>query len=267
MTVPAPAPRYEKRTSTLDSLPKTGSSLWSEIRVIGRDLLRRQEKIVLQNYHDDGSGKEPRYYQRQCRERRHRGHRQGSGPHPPGDGDGHREDLYRIPDHLAALEGRAGKNASCSSPTGTSWSTRRWSTTSGRSARRWRKLSTGSKTIERDDGTETSLEIATGPRQAPQPNRHRLRDLPRALPGDHRVPRSARSSFREFSPGFSTSSSLTSAIGAAQPRTPPGAKSWNTSASATQIGLTATPKETKYVSNIDYFGKAVLLVFAQAGHP
>ena len=27
--------------------------------------------------------------------------------------------------------------------------------------------------------------------------------------------------------------------------------------SATQIGMTATPKETKYVSNIDYFGKPV----------
>ena len=26
---------------------------------------------------------------------------------------------------------------------------------------------------------------------------------------------------------------------------------------ATQIGLTATPKETKYVSNIDYFGKSI----------
>ncbi len=27
--------------------------------------------------------------------------------------------------------------------------------------------------------------------------------------------------------------------------------------SATQIGLTATPKETRYVSNIDYFGPPV----------
>ena len=28
-------------------------------------------------------------------------------------------------------------------------------------------------------------------------------------------------------------------------------------ASATQIGMTATPKETKYVSNIDYFGEPI----------
>ena len=36
--------------------------------------------------------------------------------------------------------------------------------------------------------------------------------------------------------------------------------------SATQIGLTATPKETKYVSNIAYFGRAGLLLLPQAGH-
>jgi type I restriction enzyme R subunit len=27
--------------------------------------------------------------------------------------------------------------------------------------------------------------------------------------------------------------------------------------SATQLGMTATPKETKYISNIDYFGEPV----------
>ena len=30
--------------------------------------------------------------------------------------------------------------------------------------------------------------------------------------------------------------------------------------SATQIGMTATPKETKYVSNIDYFGEPVYVL-------
>ena len=32
---------------------------------------------------------------------------------------------------------------------------------------------------------------------------------------------------------------------------------WNTSPSATQIGMTATPKETKYISNLSYFGDPV----------
>ncbi|WP_373021257.1 EcoAI/FtnUII family type I restriction enzme subunit R [Methanoplanus endosymbiosus] len=35
--------------------------------------------------------------------------------------------------------------------------------------------------------------------------------------------------------------------------------------SATQIGLTATPKETKYVSNIDYFGKPVFVYSLKQG--
>ena len=36
---------------------------------------------------------------------------------------------------------------------------------------------------------------------------------------------------------------------------------------ATQIGLTATPKETEYVSNIALFRRAGLHLFAEAGHP
>lgn len=37
--------------------------------------------------------------------------------------------------------------------------------------------------------------------------------------------------------------------------------------SAIQIGMTATPKETKDVSNIDYFGEPALHLLPQAGHP
>ena len=34
---------------------------------------------------------------------------------------------------------------------------------------------------------------------------------------------------------------------------------------ATQIGMTATPKETKYVSNIDYFGEPVYVYSLKDG--
>ena len=44
---------------------------------------------------------------------------------------------------------------------------------------------------------------------------------------------------------------------AAPPTMRPGERFSNISPAATQIGLTATPKETKYVSNIHYFGKPV----------
>ena len=41
----------------------------------------------------------------QCRQCRDRGHRQGPGSHPARHGDRHRQDLHRLSDHLAAVEG------------------------------------------------------------------------------------------------------------------------------------------------------------------
>jgi hypothetical protein len=55
----------------------------------------------------------------QRRQRRDRGHRQGPRPHPAGHGDRHRQDLHRLPDHLAAVEGGPARSASCSWPTAT----------------------------------------------------------------------------------------------------------------------------------------------------
>jgi type I restriction enzyme R subunit len=63
--------------------------------------------------------------------------------------------------------------------------------------------------------------------------------------------------YKQFSPTSSTWSSSTNATGAAPPRTPPGARSSTTSAAPPRSGLTATPKETKDVSNIHYFGDPV----------
>ena len=121
----------------LDAFPVARRPLGALSRLEGPDAAKPKQ-IVLQDYFDDGSGKAPRYYQVNADQRRDRGHRQGPGPRPAGHGDRHRQDLHRVPDHLAAVEGRAARSASCSSPTATSSSTRRWSTTSARSARRWR---------------------------------------------------------------------------------------------------------------------------------
>jgi type I restriction enzyme R subunit len=38
---------------------------------------------------------------------------------------------------------------------------------------------------------------------------------------------------------------------------PPGVKCWINFSNATHLGLTATPKETKEISNITYFGEPV----------
>ena len=103
MTGPAPA-WTKKQRSTLDAFPSP-EDLWARYRA-WKGLTSEVEAIVLQDYFDDGSGKTPRYYQGQRHQRRHRSHRQGPRPHPARHGHGNRQDLYRVPDHLAAVEGR-----------------------------------------------------------------------------------------------------------------------------------------------------------------
>ena len=59
-TAPAAAPR-KKRTSRSDAFPSP-ADLWARYRA-WKGLTPDAEKIVLQDYYDDGSGKTPRYYQ------------------------------------------------------------------------------------------------------------------------------------------------------------------------------------------------------------
>ena len=73
----------------------------------------------------------------QRRQRRHRGDRQGADRILLGHGDRHRQDLHRVPDHLAALEGRAQEAHPVPGRSQRAGQTRPWSTTSGPSARRW----------------------------------------------------------------------------------------------------------------------------------
>jgi type I restriction enzyme R subunit len=119
-------------------------------------------------------------------------------------------------------------------------------------------LEHAAKTIERDDGSKTELPLAltTGPRQEPA-HRHRLRDLPRPLPGHHR-PEGRQKLFREFSPDFFDLIVIDECHRGSAAED----SAWREileyfSLGATQIGLTATPKETEYVSNIAYFGPPV----------
>ena len=104
------------------------------------------------------------------------------------------------------------------------------------------KLSTGAKTIQRDGGAhrvDAAYEIYLGLYQAitgPEDNQKIYREFSRGffdlivIDECHRGSAAEDSAWREILEYFS---------------------------SATQIGLTATPKETKYVSNIAYFGEPV----------
>ena len=127
------------------------------------------EKIVLQDYYDDGSGKAPRYYQRNAVNAAIEAIAKGPEPHPAGHGHRHGQDLHRLSDHLAAVEGRAKKRilfladrnvlvdqtmVNDFRPFGPAMA----------------KLSTSAKTIERADGTESTDHR---PRQE-APHRHGL---------------------------------------------------------------------------------------------
>ena len=104
------------------------------------------------------------------------------------------------------------------------------------------KLSTGAKTIQHDGGAQrvdAAYEIYLGLYQAitgPEDNQKIYREFSRGffdlivIDECHRGSAAEDSAWREILEYFS---------------------------SATQIGLTATPKETKYVSNIAYFGEPV----------
>jgi type I restriction enzyme R subunit len=115
------------------------------------------------------------------------------------------------------------------------------------------KLSTSTKTIEREDGTQVSLPTAL--------NRHRRIDtsyeiylgLYQAITG----PEESQKLFREFSPNFFDLIIIDECHRGSAADDSAWREILTYFHSATQIGLTATPKETEYVSNIEYFGPPV----------
>ncbi len=115
------------------------------------------------------------------------------------------------------------------------------------------KLSTASKTIERADGTKTDLPLAL--------DRHRRIDtsyeiylgLYQAITG----PDDSDKLFREFSPTFFDLVVIDECHRGSAADDSAWREILEYFSSATQIGMTATPKETETVSNTDYFGPAV----------
>ena len=115
------------------------------------------------------------------------------------------------------------------------------------------KLSTQANTIERDDGTKTGLPTAV--------DKHRRIDMAyeiylglyQALTG----PDEAQKLFRELSPDFFELIIIDECHRGIAAEDAVWREILDHFKSATQIGMTATPKETEYVSNIHYFGPPV----------
>lgn len=115
------------------------------------------------------------------------------------------------------------------------------------------KLSTGAKTIERADGTEIELPTALDKRRRIDTAYEVYLGLYQAITG----PEERQKLYREFSPGFFDLIVVDECHRGSAAEDAAWHEILTHFSSATQIGLTATPKETEYVSNINYFGKPV----------
>jgi type I restriction enzyme R subunit len=235
---------------TLDAFPSP-AALWEKYRA-WKELTPDAEKIVLQDYFDDGGGKTPRYYQANAINSAVEAIAKGAN---------------RI---LLVMATGTGKTYTAFQ---TIW--RLWKT--GRKKRilfladrnvlvdqtmvndfrpfgpAMAKLSTRSKTIERADGADVELTRAIDKKRRVDTAYEIYLGLYQAITG----PEERQKLYREFSPGFFDLIVVDECHRGSADEDAAWHEILTHFSSATQIGLTATPKETEYISNIHYFGKPV----------
>ncbi len=235
----------------LDAFP-TPEQLWAKYRA-WKGLAPAEERIVLQDYHDDASGKEPRYYQRIAINKAIEAIAKGQDRillvMATGTGKtytafqiiwrlwkgGQKKRILYLADRNVLVDQTMVNDFR---PFGAAMA----------------KLSTGSKTIEREDGAEVQLSLAID-------KKHRRIDtayeiylaLYQAITG----PEDRQKLFRELSPDFFDLIVVDECHRGSAAADSAWREVLDYFSSATQIGLTATPKETEYVSNIHYFGQPV----------
>ena len=115
------------------------------------------------------------------------------------------------------------------------------------------KLSTNAKTIQRQDGSTEDLTLALEKNRSIDTAYEVYLGLYQAITG----PEERQKLFREFSPGFFDLIVIDECHRGSAAEDSAWREILEYFSAATQIGLTATPKETKYVSNIAYFGDPV----------
>ena len=224
----------------LDAFPPP-AELWARYRT-WKSLTPEAEEIVLQDYHDDGSGKTPRYYQvnavNAAIEAIAKGQDRILLVMATGTGKtytafqiiwrlwkaGHRKRILFLADRNVLVDQTMVNDFG---PFGGAMA----------------KLSTQSGTIERDASgvvrIDTSFEVYLA--------------LYQAMTG----PEDNQKIYREFSPGFFDLIVVDECHRGSAAEDSAWREVLEYFSSATQIGLTATPRETRYVSNIAYFGDPV----------
>ncbi|MHC2480964.1 EcoAI/FtnUII family type I restriction enzme subunit R [Rhizobium leguminosarum] len=248
----------KEQTLHLDQFPSP-DDLWRLYRQ-WKGLDRPAEELVLQDYYDDGSGKAPRYYQ-----------------------------VNAINAAVEAIaKGQDRVLLVMATGTGKTYTAfqiiwRLWK--AGRKKRilfladrnvlidqtmindfrpfggAMAKLSTKSKTIERSDGTEVDLALALDRKRRIDSSFEIYLGLYQAITG----PEERQKLFREFSPDFFDLIVIDECHRGSAAEDSAWREILEYFASASQIGLTATPKETEYVSNTAYFGEPVFTYSLKQG--
>ena len=242
----------------LDAFPSP-ADLWARYRA-WKGLDAEAEQIVLQDYFDDGSGKAPRYYQ-----------------------------VNAVNAAIEAIaKGRDRVLLVMATGTGKTYTAfqiiwRLWK--AGRKKRillladrnvlidqtmvndfrpfgaAMAKLSTNAKTIERQDGTTVDLTLALDTKRRIDTAFEIYLGLYQAITG----PEDRQKLYREFSPGFFDLIVIDECHRGSAAADSAWREILDHFSGATQIGLTATPKETEYVSNTDYFGEPVFTYSLRQG--
>jgi type I restriction enzyme R subunit len=241
----------EKEASlTLDQFPSP-DDLWKKY-CVWKGLTPNEEQVVLQDYFDDGSGKVPRYYQ--CNavnaavEAIAKGQDRVLLVMATGTGKtytafqiiwrlwkaGRKKRILFLADRNVLVDQTMVNDFR---PFGAAMA----------------KLSTGAKTIEKSDGSEVEIATAIDKKRRIDTAYEVYLGLYQAITG----PEERKKLFREFSPGFFDLIVIDECHRGSAAADSAWREILDHFSAATQIGLTATPKETTYVSNIDYFGKPV----------
>jgi type I restriction enzyme R subunit len=227
------------------------AKLWAQY-CAWKGLAPEQEKIVLQPYYDDGSGKEPRYYQRNAInatvEAISKGQNRILLVMATGTGKtytafqiiwrlwraGQKKRILFLADRNVLIDQTMVNDFR---PFGAAMA----------------KLSTGAKTIERADGSVEVITTAIDKIRRIDTAYEIYLGLYQAITG----PEERQKLFREFSPGFFDLIVIDECHRGSAAEDSAWREILEYFSDATQIGLTATPKETEYVSNIHYFGEPV----------